>query len=66
MPTGANRQPAVAWYLRAPGDGTYRPLAFDVLRIEGGLVAEIGSYVYPELFPAFGLPMSFAADSRSN
>jgi RNA polymerase sigma-70 factor (ECF subfamily) len=64
--TGANRQPAVAWYLRAPGDGAYRPLAFDVLRIEGGLVAEIGSYVYPELFPAFGLPMSFAADSRSN
>jgi RNA polymerase sigma-70 factor (ECF subfamily) len=53
---GANRQPAVAYYLRAPGDSEYRPLAFDVLRIEGGLVAEITSFVNPELFPAFGLP----------
>jgi RNA polymerase sigma-70 factor (ECF subfamily) len=55
---GANMQPAVAYYLRAPGDSEYRPLAFDVLRIEGGLVAEIASFVYPELFPAFGLPQT--------
>jgi RNA polymerase sigma-70 factor (ECF subfamily) len=53
---GANRQPAVAYYLRAPGDSEYRPLAFDVLRVDYGLVAEITSFVYPELFPAFGLP----------
>ena len=53
---GANRQPAAAWYLRAPGQTDYRPLALDVLRIEHGLVAEITSFVDPELFPAFGLP----------
>jgi RNA polymerase sigma-70 factor, ECF subfamily len=53
---GANGQPAVAHYLRRPGDADYRPLAFDVLRIEGGRVAEITSFVLPELFPAFGLP----------
>jgi RNA polymerase sigma-70 factor, ECF subfamily len=53
---GANMQPAVAHYLRPPGEREYRPLALDVLRIEGGRVAEISSFVLPELFPAFGLP----------
>jgi RNA polymerase sigma-70 factor (ECF subfamily) len=51
----ANRQPAAAHYLRAPGESDYRPLALDVLRIEGGRVAEITSFVFPRLFPAFGL-----------
>jgi RNA polymerase sigma-70 factor, ECF subfamily len=52
----ANRQPAAAHYLRAPGDSEHRALALDVLRIEAGRVAEITSFVWPELFPAFGLP----------
>jgi RNA polymerase sigma-70 factor (ECF subfamily) len=52
----ANRQPAAAHYLRAPGEPGFRPLALDVLRVEGGLIAEITSFVTPELFPAFGLP----------
>jgi RNA polymerase sigma-70 factor, ECF subfamily len=54
--TGANLQPAVAYYLRPPGASDYQPLALDVLRVEGGRVAEISSFVFPELFPAFGLP----------
>jgi RNA polymerase sigma-70 factor (ECF subfamily) len=53
---GANRQPAVAWYLCPPGDVEYGPLALDVLRIGDGRVAEISSFVSPELFPAFGVP----------
>jgi RNA polymerase sigma-70 factor (ECF subfamily) len=53
---GANRQPAAAHYLRPPGEKEHHPLALDVLRIEGGRVAEITSFVSPELFPAFGLP----------
>ena len=53
---GANRQPAAAHYVRRPGESEYRPLALDVLRIEGGRVAEITSFVFPGLFPAFGLP----------
>jgi RNA polymerase sigma-70 factor (ECF subfamily) len=52
----ANRQPAAAHYVRPPGESEYRPLALDVLRVEGGLVAEITSFVSPGLFPAFGLP----------
>jgi RNA polymerase sigma-70 factor (ECF subfamily) len=54
--TAANMQPAAAHYLRGPGESEYRPLALDVLRIERGAVAEITSFVFPELFPAFGLP----------
>ena len=49
-------QPAAAHYLRPPGESEHRPLALDVLRIEGGRVAEIDSFLFPELFPAFGLP----------
>ena len=51
----ANRQPAVAAYLRRPGESEYKPLALDVLRIEDGCVAEIVVFG-PEVFPAFGLP----------
>jgi hypothetical protein len=54
-PTQANRQPAVAWYLRPPLDPTYQALSLDVLRIEDGIVAEITGFVLPHLFAAFGL-----------
>jgi RNA polymerase sigma-70 factor (ECF subfamily) len=54
--TGANLQPAAAWYLRRPEASAYEPLALDVLRLEDGRVAEISSFVSPELFEAFGLP----------
>jgi RNA polymerase sigma-70 factor, ECF subfamily len=61
VPAAANRQPAAAHYLRAPGESAYRPLAIDVLRLEDGLISEITSFASAELFPAFGLPMSFPA-----
>ena len=53
--TAANRQPAAAHYLRRPGASEYRALALDVLSVEDGRIAEISSFVSPELFPAFGL-----------
>jgi RNA polymerase sigma-70 factor (ECF subfamily) len=53
--TRANRQPAAANYVRAPGDVDYRALSLDVLRIEGGKVAAITTFS-PRLFGAFGLP----------
>jgi RNA polymerase sigma-70 factor (ECF subfamily) len=56
LATAANRMPAAALYVRAPGDDRYRPLAIDVLRVEGGAISEITSFVSPELFAAFGLP----------
>jgi RNA polymerase sigma-70 factor (ECF subfamily) len=53
--TRANRQPAVACYVRRPGDTAHRALALDVLRIEEGAVAEIIAFP-SHLFAAFELP----------
>jgi RNA polymerase sigma-70 factor (ECF subfamily) len=54
--TRANRQPAVAFYTRRPGESEYRASGIDVLRVEDGLVAQIDAFLLPQLFPAFGLP----------
>jgi RNA polymerase sigma-70 factor (ECF subfamily) len=54
--TAANRQPAMAMYVRRNRESEYRAVVIDVLRIEGGLIAEIDAFILPELFPAFGLP----------
>ena len=62
----ANLQPAVAIYLRAPGEARYRPLALEVLRVEEGRVAEVVDWSRPDLFEAFGLPMSFPPSHRLN
>jgi RNA polymerase sigma-70 factor (TIGR02960 family) len=55
LPTRANRQPAAASYLKAPGDTEFRAFKLDVLRPEGGRIAEITTFD-TALFPAFGLP----------
>jgi RNA polymerase sigma-70 factor (TIGR02960 family) len=54
VPTGANRQPAAACYLRAHGDSEFRAFKLDVLRMEGDKVAEITTFG-SALFSAFGL-----------
>jgi RNA polymerase sigma-70 factor (TIGR02960 family) len=53
--TRANRQPAVACYVRRPGDDGYSPMAIDVLRIAGGEIADIVTFD-GALFGWFGLP----------
>jgi RNA polymerase sigma-70 factor (ECF subfamily) len=55
--TRANRQPAIANYFRRPGEQAYQASNLDVLRIEGGLVAEVTTFD-THLFPAFGLPLT--------
>src|SRR5688572_33280409 len=55
--TRANRQPAVACYVRRPGDDSYSPMAIDVLRIVDGEVAEIVTFD-GSVFGWFGLPES--------
>jgi RNA polymerase sigma-70 factor (ECF subfamily) len=44
LPTTLNRQPALAAYLKTPTDTTYTPFAFDVFRIEQGLIAEMTAF----------------------
>jgi RNA polymerase sigma-70 factor (TIGR02960 family) len=53
--TRANRQPAVACYVRRPGDDGYSAMAIDVLRIVDGAVAEIITFD-GSVFGWFGLP----------
>jgi RNA polymerase sigma-70 factor, ECF subfamily len=53
--TKANMQPAVAFYLRRPGESEHAAFALDVLRIEDGAIGEI--VAFPSVvFPAFELP----------
>lgn len=54
-PAPAGTGPQAASYLRAPGDTEFRAFKFDVLRIEGGRIAEITTFD-ATLFPEFGLP----------
>ena len=58
--TYANRQPTAACYLRKPGDSEYRAFALDVLRIEGGTIVEITSFISGDIFATFGLPATLA------
>jgi RNA polymerase sigma-70 factor (ECF subfamily) len=54
VPTGANRQPALAVY--APHAGGHRPFAVKVLTVHSGQLAAITGFVHPGLFDRFGLP----------
>jgi RNA polymerase sigma-70 factor (ECF subfamily) len=54
VPTRANRQPAAASYLRAPGETRFHAFKIDVLRVAGGRIAEITTFG-SALFAAFGL-----------
>ncbi|MEV0621104.1 RNA polymerase subunit sigma-70 [Nonomuraea sp. NPDC050404] len=55
LETRANRCPAVANYVRRPGQSRYTAVNIDVLLVEDGLIAEITTFG-PELNAAFGLP----------
>jgi RNA polymerase sigma-70 factor (ECF subfamily) len=57
LTTRANRQPAVANYVKRLADPAHIPLALDVLRIQDGAVIDIVTFG-PEVFPAFELPPS--------
>ncbi|HEU5483503.1 MAG TPA: RNA polymerase subunit sigma-70, partial [Microlunatus sp.] len=59
----ANRQPAVAMYLRRPGSPAYEALTMDVLRIDDGLIAEITTFD-SGVFAWFGLPSRLEAAQK--
>jgi ketosteroid isomerase-like protein len=59
LATAANRMPTAASYLSAAGDTLFRAFKFDVLRIEGDLIVETTTFM-PDMFPAFGLPLTLA------
>jgi len=53
--TAANGCPAFGSY-RPAGPGVHLPFALQVLEISGGRIVGWHNFLYPELFPAFGLP----------
>jgi hypothetical protein len=57
VPTAANRQPAAASYLRAPGGAAFRAFKLDVLRIADGKIAEVTTFGGDRV-EAFGLPQT--------
>ncbi|MCF6378738.1 RNA polymerase subunit sigma-70 [Nocardioides KLBMP 9356] len=61
VPTSANRQPAVAYYLWRDDSDAYLPLTLDVLRISGGQVTEVTIFD-SDRFPSLGLPGRLEAD----
>ncbi|HXT93576.1 MAG TPA: RNA polymerase subunit sigma-70 [Trebonia sp.] len=63
LATAANRMPAAASYLRRADSDVYLPFKLDVLRIGGGMIAEITTFE-PTLFDRFGLPASLPATPR--
>jgi RNA polymerase sigma-70 factor (ECF subfamily) len=53
--TRASGSPAFGSYKPA-GPGVHEPWALQVLEISGGRIVEWYNFLYPEAFPAFGLP----------
>ena len=56
VPTAANRQPALAAYLRDPADGVHRGYGVMVLSLESGAISGIVGFADASLFELFGLP----------
>jgi RNA polymerase sigma-70 factor (ECF subfamily) len=66
VPTGANRQPAVAAYVRRLDDPAYRAFAIGVLRIDDDRIVEVTSFHDPGLFAAFALPPALPPEAPMN
>jgi RNA polymerase sigma-70 factor (ECF subfamily) len=64
LTTSANGCPAVAIY-KPDEDGVWRPFNLAVLEIENGEITLITNFLYPELFPAFGLPTELTDSSST-
>jgi RNA polymerase sigma-70 factor, ECF subfamily len=58
----ANRQPAIAAYVRKVGDTAYRPFAIGVLRVVDGRIAELTAFHDTGLFETFGVPKELSID----
>ncbi|SDM30716.1 RNA polymerase sigma-70 factor, ECF subfamily [Allokutzneria albata] len=62
VPLEVNAQPGFACYLRRAGDTGFRFAAIAALTLRAGRVAEINSFLDPDLRSRFGLPEEFRAD----
>lgn len=58
VPAVASGGPAVAMYVRKPGDDRFRATAIHVPVFEGDRMVEVHAFLLPNLFPLFALPES--------
>jgi RNA polymerase sigma-70 factor (ECF subfamily) len=56
LPTSANGCPAYASYKPA-GPNLWKPWSICIVEMSDGRIAGLHNFLYPELFPAFGLPV---------
>jgi RNA polymerase sigma-70 factor (ECF subfamily) len=56
LPTGGANGSAAFGSYRPAGPGRHEPFAIQVIEVSGGGISGFHSFLYPELFPAFGLP----------
>ena len=59
LPTSANGCAAFGAYKKS-GPGTYDPFSIQVIEVSQGRISGLHHFLYPELFPAFGLPTRLA------
>lgn len=64
VPTEANGQAAIGWYLWDERRGSYLATSLEVLALEGAQVKEITAFAFPKLFPRFSLPAELPGVSR--
>jgi RNA polymerase sigma-70 factor, ECF subfamily len=55
VPTRANGQPAVAYYILEAETGRYLAAAIEVITLEGALIKDVAAFASPEIFRYFGL-----------
>jgi RNA polymerase sigma-70 factor (ECF subfamily) len=60
--TWANGCPAIGIYKDDDGAGIFRPFNLMVIEMAGGEITGIHNFLYPHLFPAFGLPAEIPAE----
>ena len=65
LPFSANGCPAYAQY-RSDGRGGHTPWSITVMEVEGGKISALHSFVFPELFPAYGFPAALDAEPPRN
>ncbi len=64
LPTAANGGPAFGIYNPAE-DGGFDPWAIVVMETSGGQVSALHHYIFPELFPQFGLPRRLESEDAA-
>lgn len=60
QPLHGNGQPGFACYMQQAGDDRFRPGGVVLLRLEGGLIGSIDSFIDPRVCRRFGMPDELA------